>query len=175
MDLKLIAYLCLVAVPVFGADSDITARLENRLGQMHIGQDYYIDEAHALNRPRSSYEPHARRMAAKYGIPPQIFFALIQQESGWHDGAKSYVGAIGLTQLMPGTARYLGVKDPWDPYQNIEGGARYLAEQYATFHRWDYALAAYNAGPGAVQKYNGIPPYKETMHYVKVIMANSQS
>lgn len=172
MHLKTLSIILTLSIPAFGSAADLTARLENRLGQMHVGQDYYIDEAHALNRPKSSYEPHARRMAAKYGIPETIFMNLITQESGWHDGAKSYVGAIGLTQLMPGTAKYLGVKDPWDPFQNIEGGARYLAEQYATFHRWDHALAAYNAGPGAVQKYGGIPPYKETQHYVKVIMGS---
>ena len=160
----------LVALGTGANATGLSARLENRLGQMHVGNDYYIDEAHALYRPRSDYEPFARQMASKHGIPPQLFLNLITQESNWNDGAKSYVGAIGLTQLMPGTAKYLGVSDPWDPFQNIDGGARYLAEQYNTFGRWDHALAAYNAGPGAVRKYGGIPPYKETQHYVKKIM-----
>ncbi len=168
---KLLIVFMMTLMTAPASFAEINARLQNRLGQMHVGgDDYYIDQAHALNRPRSAYEPHAKRMAQKYGIPEVIFMNLITQESGWHDGAKSYVGAIGLTQLMPGTADYLGVTDPWDPYQNIEGGARYLAEQYQTFHRWDYALAAYNAGPGAVRKYGGIPPYKETQNYVKKIL-----
>ena len=151
------------------ADARISGTLESRLGQQHVGKDYYIDQAHALNRPRSHYEPHARKAAEKHNIPVQIFFNLITVESGWNDGARSYVGAMGLTQLMPGTAAYLGV-DPWDPYQNIDGGARYLAEQYREFGTWRLALAAYNAGPGAVKKYGGVPPYRETQAYVKKIL-----
>ncbi len=149
----------------------LNRNLQERLGQIHVGQDYYIDQTHALNRPRSSYEPYAISVAQKYGIPREIFLNLITAESGWHDGARSYAGAMGLTQLMPGTARYLGV-DPWDPYQNIEGGARYLAEQYRTFGSWRLALAAYNAGPGAVQKYGGVPPFRETRNYVVKILGS---
>ena len=75
---------------------------------------------------------------------------------------------MGLAQLMPDTARALGV-DPTDPGQNLDGGARYLRRQYDTFGTWDLALAAYNAGPGAVEQYGGIPPYAETQNYVRVI------
>ncbi len=115
--------------------------------------------------------PHlatARAAARKYGVPEDLFLRLVQQESGWNDKALSHKGAIGLAQLMPGTARALGV-DPHDPRQNLEGGARYLAQQYRTFNSWRLALAAYNAGPHAVQKYDGIPPYKETQNYVRII------
>lgn len=110
----------------------------------------------------------AKAAATKHGVPEDLFLRLVQQESGWRPNAKSHKGALGLAQLMPETARRLGV-DPLDPQQNLEGGARYLARQYREFGSWQLALAAYNAGPEAVRKYDGIPPYKETTHYVKVI------
>ena len=108
-------------------------------------------------------------MADKYGIPKQLFFNLVTAESNWDDKITSHRGAIGLTQLMPGTAEELGV-DPWDSYENLDGGARYLSQQFQTFGSWELALAAYNAGPGAVRRYNGIPPYSETQEYVRKIM-----
>ncbi len=156
----------------FGAQAEgIPSRLSLRLGEMHRAADFYIDKRYSIGRPRSAYEPHAVEMARRYGIPQEIFLNLITVESNWQDGAHSYVGAQGLAQLMPATAAYLGV-DPWDPYENIEGGARYLAEQYRTFGSWELALAAYNAGPGAVQRYNGIPPYAETQNYVAKILGS---
>lgn len=106
--------------------------------------------------------------ANQHGIPVDLFLRLVQQESGWNPNARSHKGAMGLAQLMPGTARKLRV-DPTDPKQNLEGGARYLKQQYRKFGSWRLALAAYNAGPGAVKKYGGIPPFKETRNYVKVI------
>lgn len=111
----------------------------------------------------------AKEMARKHGVPEDLFARLVQQESGWNARARSHKGALGLAQLMPSTARLLGV-DPSDPRQNLEGGARYLAAQYGEFRDWRLALAAYNAGPGAVRKYNGVPPYKETRNYVKAIL-----
>ncbi len=110
----------------------------------------------------------AKTAARKHGVPEDLFLRLVQQESNWNPKAKSHKGALGLAQLMPATARALRV-DPLDPLQNLEGGARYLANQYRTFGSWRLALAAYNAGPAAVQKYGGIPPYRETRNYVKVI------
>ena len=115
------------------------------------------------------YKPMAEAAARKYGIPTDLFNRLVQQESNWNPRARSHAGAIGLAQLMPFTARKLGV-NPHDPKQNLEGGARYLKQQYNKFRSWRLALAAYNAGPGAVQKYNGVPPYKETRNYVKKIL-----
>jgi soluble lytic murein transglycosylase-like protein len=118
---------------------------------------------------RGPYLAVARQAARRYRVPEDLFLRLVQQESGWRADARSHKGAIGLAQLMPGTARVLGV-NPHDPHQNLEGGARYLAEQYRSFGSWRLALAAYNAGPGAVAKYGGIPPFRETQNYVKVIL-----
>lgn len=115
------------------------------------------------------YKPLAEAAARKYGIPVDLFNRLVQQESNWNPKAKSHAGAIGLAQLMPFTAKALGV-NPHDPRQNLDGGARYLKQQYNKFRSWRLALAAYNAGPGAVEKYNGVPPYKETRNYVKKIL-----
>lgn len=110
----------------------------------------------------------ARAAARQHGIPEDLFLRLVQQESGWNPNARSHKGALGLAQLMPQTARGLGV-DPYDVAQNLEGGARYLATQYRKFGNWPHALAAYNAGPGAVERFNGIPPYRETQNYVRII------
>jgi len=117
---------------------------------------------------RGPYLQMAKSAAMRHGIPTDLFLRLVQQESGWRADAKSHKGALGLAQLMPGTARKLRV-NPHDPYENLDGGARYLKMQYETFRSWRLALAAYNAGPGAVKKYGGVPPFKETRNYVKVI------
>ncbi|WP_299911475.1 lytic transglycosylase domain-containing protein [uncultured Paracoccus sp.] len=100
-----------------------------------------------------------------------LFQAMIWQESRFNPRAVSPKGARGLAQLMPGTAATLGV-DPGDPMQNLDGGARYLLMQLGTFKSPTLALAAYNAGPGAVQKYGGVPPYRETRNYVVTILSH---
>ena len=120
-------------------------------------------------RSRSKYEGVARQAARRYGVPEDLFLRLVTQESGWNAKARSHKGAIGLAQLMPATARKLRV-NPHVPQENLDGGAKYLAEQYRAFRSWRLALAAYNAGPGAVQKYNGVPPYRETQGYVRAIL-----
>ncbi|QBF31670.1 lytic transglycosylase domain-containing protein [Thalassococcus sp. S3] len=117
---------------------------------------------------RGVYLGMARDAARRHGVPEDLFLRLVQQESNWNPKALSHKGAIGLAQLMPGTARKLRV-DPNDPYENLDGGARYLSMQYRTFGSWRLALAAYNAGPGAVKKHGGIPPFKETRNYVRII------
>ncbi|MHA6324062.1 lytic transglycosylase domain-containing protein [Roseivivax sp. CAU 1753] len=119
-------------------------------------------------RYKGVYLNVAKSAARRHGVPEDLFLRLVQQESGWNPNALSHKGAMGLAQLMPGTAKRLGV-DPTDPSQNLEGGARYLKAQYQRFKSWRLALAAYNAGPGAVEKYGGVPPYNETKNYVKVI------
>lgn len=109
--------------------------------------------------------------ACEAGVPVKLFDALVAQESRYRPFARSRVGAMGLSQLMPGTARGLGVSDPWDVRQNLSGGARYLRQQLDRFESWELALAAYNAGPGRVQQYDGIPPFRETRDYVATIMS----
>ncbi len=120
---------------------------------------------------RGVYLNTAKAAARKHGIPEDLFLRLVQQESGFNPRARSNKGAIGLAQLMPQTARALKV-NPNDPNQNLEGGARYLKQMYRKFGSWRLALAAYNAGPGAVEKHNGVPPYKETQNYVRKILGS---
>lgn len=117
----------------------------------------------------SQYHELARAAARRHNVPEDLFLRLVRTESNFRPMAKSTKGAIGLAQLMPGTARLLRV-NPHDPAQNLEGGARYLSMQYRKFGDWRLALAAYNAGPGAVEKYRGVPPYQETQLYVRKIL-----
>ena len=109
----------------------------------------------------------------KHNIDPKLVMAVIQQESGFNQNAISKAGAQGLMQLMPATAKSLGVTNAFNPEQNINGGVKYLKSLLERFHgNKILALAAYNAGPNAVDKYNGIPPYKETQNYVRNILRN---
>ena len=122
-------------------------------------------------RYKGEFLTTARAAAQRHGIPEDLFLRLVQQESGFNPTAVSPKGATGLAQLMPDTARGLGV-DINDPHQNLDGGARYLKQMYARFGNWRHALAAYNAGPEAVAKHSGIPPYAETQAYVVAILGN---
>lgn len=117
------------------------------------------------------YREAARMIAEEEGIDPDLFLRLVSAESSFRPDVQSAAGAYGLTQLMPGTAAELGV-DPTDPIQNLRGGARYLRQQLDRFEDPALALAAYNAGPGNVSRYGGIPPFQETQNYVARILGD---
>ena len=124
----------------------------------------------------SNYEDIIKKAAEKFNLPEKLISSVIKQESNFDASAISSAGATGLMQLMPGTAKYLGVINSLDPEQNIMGGAKYLSQMLSQFNgNIETALAAYNAGPGTVNRYAGIPPYKETQNYVQKVMNYYQS
>ena len=130
-------------------------------------------QANTQSAAKSQILNVVNQIADKYGVDDKLVQALIKQESGFNPKAKSKAGAMGLMQLMPSTAKNLGVQDPYNIVQNVEGGVKYLKSMLDKYNgNVILALAAYNAGPGAVDKYDGVPPYKETQNYVKNILAN---
>lgn len=164
-----------VAGPLAGAAAvpDTAANVPGPLEQVEglVLPDHAIADParHAAGIP-TRYAPKIAELAARFDLSPSLLEALVWQESRWRENAVSPVGARGLAQLMPGTARYLGV-DSGDPFQNLEGGARYLREQLDRFDgNLEKALAAYNAGPGRVERAGGIPNIRETKQYVAAIM-----
>lgn len=121
----------------------------------------------------ASVQPYIAEAAAKHNVDPALIEAVIKQESAYDAGARSGVGAEGLMQLMPATAKELGVENSLDPRQNVMGGAKYLSQLMRQFDgNLTKVLAGYNAGPGAVTHYGGVPPYAETQDYVSKVLKN---
>ena len=134
----------------------------------------YLGDADTDVKPsKSQILDLVSKISDKYDMDEDLIKAVIKQESGFKADAVSSAGAQGLMQLMPQTAKALGVKNAFNPVQNIEGGVKYLRNMMDKYNgNVILALAAYNAGPGNVDKYNGVPPFKETQNYVKSILAN---
>ena len=140
------------------------------VGDLTIPEEAVASPAASSAALPARYEAAVHQLAARFDLSPALIEALVWQESRWREGAVSPVGARGLAQLMPGTAREMGV-NPDDPLANLEGGARYLRQQLDRFDGdVEKALAAYNAGPGRVEKAGGIPRIRETQVYVAAVM-----
>lgn len=123
---------------------------------------------------RQLYYRDMVQAACAAGVPVALFDSLIVQESRYNPRAVSTAGAIGMAQLMPATARGLRVGNAWDVRENLMGGARYLRQQLDEFGQWHLALSAYNAGPGNVRRYGGVPPFRETTRYVRAILSGTR-
>ena len=153
----------------------------NAVNLSELNLNPYIDEdtdeislsTFPISADKSQIKDMISKIAQKHGIDEKLVNAVIKQESGYNPNAKSSAGALGLMQLMPATAKALGVNDPYNPVQNVDGGVRYLKSMMQKYNgNLVLALAAYNAGPGNVDKYDGVPPFRETQNYVKNILAN---
>ena len=153
----------------------VSLRTSKTLHYASSGSSVY-DSSAQLNLALPVYLADAIGDAAKkHGVDPRLLAAVARRESRFNAAAVSPVGACGIMQLMPATARYLGVKNVFDARESVFGGAKYLRTLLDTFHGdLDLTLAAYNAGPGAVQKYNGVPPFRETKAYVSSIRSAYQ-
>lgn len=143
------------------------------LTSLNKTQDVAKTQKNNLFADKAQLKEMITKTAEKYGVDAKLVQAVVKQESAFNPKATSHCGAMGLMQLMPATAKGLGVKDAYNPVQNVDGGVRYLKSMLDKYNgNVILALAAYNAGPGAVDKYDDVPPYKETQNYVKNILAN---
>ncbi|MBR1424905.1 lytic transglycosylase domain-containing protein [bacterium] len=165
-----------VSANVYDDDISSTTNITNQtlLNAIQEVEDAKRDYS-SLNKTSSKSQilNMVNQIARKNGVDEKLVQALIKQESGFNPNATSKAGAMGLMQLMPATAKAMGVQDPYNATQNVEGGVKYLKSLLNKYNgNVILALSAYNAGPGAVDKYDGVPPYKETQNYVKNILSN---
>jgi soluble lytic murein transglycosylase-like protein len=170
------------AAPTPASGTSFSSALQSATGQSSLGTQAAAAPA-ATTSPASTssslpagtpYAAEIAQAATANGVDPALLAGLVKQESGFNPSAGSGAGARGLTQLMPGTASALGVTNILDPVQNLNAGAKYLKQQLDSFGGdVTKALAAYNAGPGAVQRFGGVPPYSETQNYVRIVQANA--
>ena len=159
--------------PITGDGVKLAAQAADQTQKTTPVQEFQGILKNGLNAIKEDMDSIFEEASALYQIPSKLLRAVAKAESGFNPKAVSKAGAMGVKQLMPGTARSLGVSDPYNARQNILGGAKYLKQNLNRFGGdVSLALAAYNAGPGSVTKYGGIPPYKETQNYVKKIMAD---
>ena len=159
--------------PITGDGVKLAAQAADQTQKTTPVQEFQGILKNGLNTIKEDMDSIFEEASALYQIPSKLLRAVAKAESGFNPKAVSKAGAMGVMQLMPGTARSLGVSDPYNARQNILGGAKYLKQNLDRFGGdVSLALAAYNAGPNSVTKYGGIPPYKETQNYVKKIMAD---
>lgn len=154
---------------VFSQALDVARQLQPETKRAAAGSESVNRAGGAKDKGYSAFSGLIEEASGRYELDAELIQAVIEAESGFNERAKSPAGATGLMQLMPATARSLGVEDALNPKQNIDGGSRYLKMMLDRFGTVELALAAYNAGPGNVRKYGGIPPFKETQAYVEKV------